>query len=230
MDDLKQIIAVNIAFYRKEKGLTQVELAEKLNYSDKAVSKWERGEAYPDIATLVALAKLFGITVNELVTDKKKVKKAKPLIALLSAGLVWLIATAVFVIMNMAATIPHTWLVFVYAIPVCAVVLLVLFAIWRKNLLILVAETVLMWTVATCIYLTILFTASIENSFFIFFLPIPLQILAILWYEFRVKRRLHFRFKRGRVKKTDRNDKNDSGNNDKNSDHVNKNDNHGDAK
>lgn len=117
MEDLKQIIAENIVFYRKEIGLTQAELAEKLNYSDKAISKWERGESYPDISTLVSLSKIFGVTVNELIADRKKVKKVKPLIALLSSGLVWLVATAVYVILNMILPTPKSWLTFVYAVP-----------------------------------------------------------------------------------------------------------------
>ena len=74
MDELKQIIADNITFYRKELKLTQAELAEKLSYSDKAVSKWERAESYPDIATLAELSKLFGVTVDQLISTRKKVK------------------------------------------------------------------------------------------------------------------------------------------------------------
>lgn len=201
MDDLKQVIADNISFYRKEKGLTQVELAEKLSYSDKAVSKWERAESYPDIVTLIAMAKLFDVTVDQLVSSRVKRKKTKPLIALLSGGIVWLIATAVYVIMNMIEPIPYSWLAFVYAVPVCTIVMLVFFAIWGKKLLVLVAETILMWTIAACIFLTIYVTVpSLQNSFFIFFLPIPLQILAILWYELKVKRR-KFNLTRRRQKK-----------------------------
>ena len=202
MDDIKQVIADNIVFYRRENGMTQVELADKLNYSDKAVSKWERAESYPDIVTLIAMAKLFNVTLDELVADRKKIKKAKPIISLLSGGLVWLIATAAYVIMNMISTIPYSWLAFVYAIPVCAVVMLVLFVIWGKKLLVLIAETIIIWSVAACIFLTIYVVyPSLENSFFIFFLPIPLQILAVLWYELKVKGRRKFSLIRRRVKK-----------------------------
>ena len=71
MDDekLKYQIGANIAAYRKRAGLTQVGLAEKLNYSDKAVSKWERGESVPDVLTLMQLAAQFDITVNDLLVD-----------------------------------------------------------------------------------------------------------------------------------------------------------------
>ena len=71
MDDekLKLQIGSNIASYRKRANLTQAGLAEKLNYSDKAVSKWERGESVPDVITLVQLASQFDITVNDLLAD-----------------------------------------------------------------------------------------------------------------------------------------------------------------
>ena len=68
-DKLKKQIGANIAAYRKSMGLTQVGLAEKLNYSDKAVSKWERAESVPDVLTLTQLAELFDVTVNDLLVD-----------------------------------------------------------------------------------------------------------------------------------------------------------------
>ena len=71
MDDtkLKMQIGANIVAYRKRMGMTQARLAERLNYSDKAVSKWERGESAPDVLTLAQLAELFDVTVNELLVD-----------------------------------------------------------------------------------------------------------------------------------------------------------------
>ena len=57
MDDekVKKRIGANIAYYRRRAGLTQAGLAEKLNYSDKAVSKWERGDSIPDVLTLIQM-------------------------------------------------------------------------------------------------------------------------------------------------------------------------------
>ena len=71
-EKLKVQLGANIAAYRKNLGLTQAGLAEKLNYSDKAVSKWERGESLPDVLTLVQLADLFEITVNDLLLDRNE--------------------------------------------------------------------------------------------------------------------------------------------------------------
>ena len=53
MEDIRSIIANNLVILRRKKEMTQTELAEMLNNSDKAVSKWERGESVPDISVLV---------------------------------------------------------------------------------------------------------------------------------------------------------------------------------
>ena len=74
---LKRLVADNITMYRKANGLTQIQLAEKLNYSDKAVSKWERGESLPDLYILMQIVDMFGITLNDLVTKQEQPKKVK---------------------------------------------------------------------------------------------------------------------------------------------------------
>lgn len=98
----EKTIAESIVRYRRECNLTQAELAEKIHYSDKSVSKWERADGVPDIFVLVMLAELFGVTVNDLLTEKhRKSHRAAPklkrsIITLMSAGLVWLVAAVVF--------------------------------------------------------------------------------------------------------------------------------------
>ena len=69
MDERKATIASNLIKLRLAAGMTQAELGEKLNYSDKSISKWERGESVPDVLTLVQLADLFEIPVNQLLED-----------------------------------------------------------------------------------------------------------------------------------------------------------------
>ena len=71
MIDYKAVFADNLSHLRSHKGWTQLELAEKLNYSDKTVSKWERGESMPDVIMLKQISDLFGITIDELLTDHK---------------------------------------------------------------------------------------------------------------------------------------------------------------
>ena len=115
IENLKTKIKENLIKYRKEAGMTQLQLAQKLGYSDKTVSKWEREEGVPDIYILKQIADLYGITVNDLIGDgetiKKKGKKIglpkiskrnKIIIALLSAGLVWTVAITLYVILDLS--------------------------------------------------------------------------------------------------------------------------------
>ena len=74
-EKLKNQLGSKIAAHRKRFGLTQAALAEKLNFSDKAVSKWERGESIPDVVTLAHLAELFDVPMDVLVRDKDELPK-----------------------------------------------------------------------------------------------------------------------------------------------------------
>ena len=99
MSDLKEIIAANLTRLRQQAGLTQLQLADMLNYSDKAVSKWERGESVPDLRVLIQLAEIYHITVDDIVKEqpekvvkpKLNLEKKHLLITLLSVGLVWVL-------------------------------------------------------------------------------------------------------------------------------------------
>lgn len=101
---LKNIIAQNIAELRRNNNMTQLELAEKLNYSDKAISKWERGESLPDVAVLKNIADIFLVSVDYLLeqTHKKIAppsarttarKRRRGVITWLGVLLVWMVAT-----------------------------------------------------------------------------------------------------------------------------------------
>lgn len=189
MEELKKIIGKNIIELRKKMGLTQAELAEKINYSDKAVSKWECGDAVPDIAVLKKLAEFLGVTVDYLLHESHEehaapihessvTKRNKKIITALSVSLVWLVATLFFVIFDY--TIPDfsaNWLVFVYAIPVSFIVMLVFNSIWGKKRRNFAIITGLVWSFLACIYLTLLQF----NLWLIFMMGIPAQIIIILW-------------------------------------------------
>ena len=94
-NEINEKIAKNLVHYRKAAKLTQAELAEKINYSDKSVSKWESGNGVPDVYILIRLAQLYGVTVNDLVCDEPNTKIARMntaglhlLFLLLSVGIV----------------------------------------------------------------------------------------------------------------------------------------------
>jgi len=185
MDEIKASVAKNITLHRKKLNLTQAQLAEKLNYSDKAISKWERAEAVPDVYILHEMAVLFGITVDELIGatplreyNPKLQKRNHAVITLLSIGLVWLFATVVFVILDWCGVKGRLWLAFIYAIPASAIVSIVFNGIWGNRLVSTILISVLIWTVAVSVYLTF----SLTNTWLIYIVGIPLQVLTVLWF------------------------------------------------
>ena len=191
-------IAKNLIFYRKAAGMTQAELAEKINYSDKSVSKWESGNGLPDVYTLIQIAELFGVTLNDLVGESTpvttpaqlKTRGLHTLIMLLSSGIIWLIATCFFVALQFLNAGWHWWMAFLYAVPANAVVFIVYASIWKYRLLNFIAVTILIWTVLLCCYMTGLFVSirlgnNYEGLWSIFLIGVPLQVLEVLWVFFR---------------------------------------------
>jgi len=95
---------------RKSKALTQKELAKKLNISDKAVSKWEVGDSYPDISLLIPISGLFNITVDELLNCELNVQERKSeitknlLIFNISANIVLIVVLIVLLFMTLIET------------------------------------------------------------------------------------------------------------------------------
>jgi transcriptional regulator with XRE-family HTH domain len=134
---IKQNFARNLLAYRKSRHLTQSQLAEKLNYSDKSISKWECGDVLPDIVTISMIAEFFGITIDQLIGSKipqKEVAKDRHvLVTLMSCGLPFLIAGIAFVIL-LAFKIPNAWMLFIYALPVSFIVAIVFCAMWFRLL------------------------------------------------------------------------------------------------
>lgn len=184
MENLEQVIANNIALFRKKMGLTQVQLAEMLNYSDKAVSKWERAESVPDIFILKKLADIFGVKVDTLITpnnNKVKISKhisiSKTLTILLACLLVWLIATITFVVLTIC-DVKMAWFSFIVAVPVSLLVAMILNSIWGKKWVTFLLISCLIWTAFATIYIGVL---RIE-LWLIFLIGIPLQIATIIWY------------------------------------------------
>ena len=192
--ELKKIIAKNLVTYRKQAHLTQAELAEKINYSDKNVSKWERAEGVPDVLVLYELAELYGVTVNDFLTEHVEEEPPKPtktksfwakrwLITLLSAGLVYLIATIVTVLWLLIA--PNTqWQIakFTYlaALPVSLIVVLVFSCIWGKLWQRCLVVSALTWTM--CVLTQIILQLTLSNAWLIYLVGAVLQVLVVLWY------------------------------------------------
>lgn len=184
-EKVKKTIAENIVRYRRECNLTQAELAEKIHYSDKSVSKWERADGVPDIFVLVMLAELFGVTVNDLLTEKhRKSHRAAPklkrsIITLMSAGLVWLVAAVVFFAFKVAfPDLPRIWLAFIYAIPAMFIVTLVLSALWHPPIFSYLSVCGIVWGVALSVDISL----NVPNVSLIYIIAAVLQVLIALWW------------------------------------------------
>ena len=198
--EINKIIAKNLAYYRKEAGLTQAELAEKINYSDKSVSKWESANGAPDVYTLMQLAELYGVTLNDLVREdlpekkEKRPRNSRVWIMLLSSGIVWLVATCFFITMQLwIPEIAPWWLAFLYAVAANAIVLIVFAGMWKYKIAHFISVSTLIWSALTCIYLTARFIfAHFKNDYsalwLVFILGVPLQILECFWGLFRAKK------------------------------------------
>ena len=201
-EKLKKDIGINIMTYRKRQGLTQAGLAEKLNYSDKAVSKWERGESIPDVLTMMQLAELFGVQVDDLLADpnrlpeksgavvgkmEKAVEKTlkrkadKQSILGLSSLLVWFVALFVFVVVS-SLRIEKSWIAFIYAIPANAIVLLCLRSAWHDFRWNKTLISVIVWGGLLSIYMSLLLFANV-NIWKLFLLGVPGQLAVFLWFR-----------------------------------------------
>ncbi len=195
---LKQNIAKNIAALRKQHNVTQADLAVRLSYSDKSVSKWERGEGLPDVYVLTRIADMFGVTVNELVSDGDPTlalgsaeqerdttasPKSRIFIALLSGGLVWFVAALAFFILNVACPNFASWLVFLYAIPVSAIVMTVFSHLWWGQILRGGSVSVLVWGIALSVHLTCS-AVGVSGLSPIYVAAGAFEVLVLLWYSY----------------------------------------------
>lgn len=192
-EDLKEIIAANLVRLRQSAGLTQLQLAEMLNYSDKAVSKWERGESIPDLRVLIQLAKLYHISLDDIVSvqpekvvkPKLNLKKKRLLITLLSVGLVWVIATGVYMILFYTLISKYAFLTYVVAPLVTFIVFTVFSSIWGNKFTTLLACSGIVWSVAVIVHVNFVLFANHIPIWPCYVVAAAVQILLGLWFYFR---------------------------------------------
>ena len=192
-EGLKKNIAKNLSSLRKSAGLTQAELGEKLTYSDKSISKWERGDGLPDLLVLDKLAELYGVTLNDIVGDDTpnvKTGGRKPhltnriIIPMLSAGLVFLVASIIYFALRLAGfAADRIGIIFLYAIPVAFIPLIVFTSLWWPLPHRFVCASGLDWSLVLCLRLT--FQTERLNSIFI--IAATVQVLIILWFVLRYR-------------------------------------------
>lgn len=193
MEDINKNIGDNLSALRKEKGLTQLALAETFNYSDKAISKWEKGESLPSIDVLKRLADFYNVSLDYLTERKHETDKVnnsqdlvlrsnKTIITLLSICCVWTFATIIFVLTNIMAHI-NIWQTFVWAVP-CSLILCIIFTcIWQNKKHLFVFISLLVWTILVALYLQLL----TYNIWPVFIIGVPAQIAIVLWANIKPK-------------------------------------------
>lgn len=195
MEDLKLVFASNLIRLRTGAGLKQTELGEKLNYSDKSISKWERAEALPDAAVLKKMAEIFGVTVDYLLTghdqwepsEDTNVRRALTFSTTMVTGVaiasIWTLALLTFVILWLLGQ--TEWLILIWAIPVSLVTLLVFNSVWNagRNNRFIVAG--LVFSMILLVYLSLLSS----NPWQLFLLVVPAEIVVFLSFRIKKNRR-----------------------------------------
>lgn len=204
MQDVKVIFAQNLISLRKQMKLTQIELAEKINYSDKAVSKWERGESIPDVTVLMTIASLFGVTLDFLVTEHaepevvaeqtsyaKAVKKRnRLLVAAITFFAIAALETVVFAtLQSVFGTLGENLLYcYVYPIPAAAIVAIVFTSLWARPSLRFWSVTLLIVSLILDAFLIPLRVAGACIPW-VFLIIIPAELVTMLSFKIiRIKK------------------------------------------
>lgn len=194
-NNVQETLIANLIALRKSRGLTQIELGERINYSDKTISKWEKGDSCPNVEAVYKIARFYGVSVDDLLSQdfradsgatlEKQRNYSKLIISLLAIMAVWVIATIIFVSLSLMS-FQKTWLIFILATPCSAVVALVFNSMWgntRFNYLII---SVLLWTTLATVFLSSL--EYIRVLWVVFLVGIPIQIAIVLWSQLKNQR------------------------------------------
>jgi len=187
--EFRETVAKNIAYYRKREGLTQGELGEELNYSDKSVSKWERAEGMPDAYVLCKMAERFGVTLNDITgsenpAERDRRAERRKFVPVLSIGLAWLTASVVFFVLTLfVPTLPKLWLAFIYAIPVSFIIATVFSTMWFDLLARCVSVSGIIWG----LFVSVLLTFPVSKVLYLIIICAVFQIIVILWFVMRYR-------------------------------------------
>lgn len=184
MENIRDIVSTNIITLRKQKQLTQIDLAKKINYSDKAVSRWENGEVVPDVETLQKISQVFGVPVSYMLEKHESEEKGINLLKnpnqlimqFLAVCVAWVIISVVFVYLQLIYGYIF-WQGFVWGIPISTAL-----CMWfnRKNdnrVVRLILRSILNWSLLASVYLQLLF---LNNLWLIFIIGVPIQLCFVV--------------------------------------------------
>ncbi len=192
--DLKEIFAYNLTALRTESKMTQLELGNAISYSDKAVSKWERGEAVPDAYVLLKLAGIFGVTVDFLLKDHERKDDIKPrrkqtnylAVAAISVLAVFMAFAIAYISVLLASGFSYP-LLFMYAALVSVIIIIVFNSLWGNPRFNVFYVSMLVVGIITTIYLILLFGG---NYWQILLLNIPAVLIVICCFRVRISIKL----------------------------------------
>ena len=189
MKTIKEILVENLINLRKTHKLTQLELSDKIGYSDKAISRWEHGEVLPDITTLEKLAEIYGVSFTSLFEENLNIQKEKSknsqltnklLITLLSIFSVWVLVIISYITLKLTIG-EHIWELFVIGVPLSFLLSTIFTAIWWKKKHAFIHASLFLWTTLASIFFTLLK----YNLWMVFILGVPIQIILILCAGFK---------------------------------------------
>lgn len=190
--EFKCVFGNKLSKLRKQRGMTQNELGYQLNYSDKAVSKWERGESIPDAYTIYKIAELFGVSVNDMISasDELSLKPENPrgelkpsryFVPIIVAVSIFFVASVIFLVFkNIDSVSQYAYYPFLFAVPVAAITLTVFSSLWWRLIFRCIFVSLIIWSSALALY----FTLGIDNLVYIFVPCAVLQIACVVAYLF----------------------------------------------
>ena len=189
MNNLREIIPNNIIKLRKTQGLTQLDLGKRVNYSDKAVSRWEKGEVLPDVETLQRISEVFNVPMSYLLESHDenevqipKTEKSEIAFQYLACLTVWIIATLIFVFGELNFD-KIFWQIFVWSVPATCIVVSTLNRKKKNRLLNLVVNSIFIWSFLTAFYLQFLDF----NAWIFFLIGVPIQAAFVVFYLGKTK-------------------------------------------
>ncbi|MBR0507439.1 MAG: helix-turn-helix transcriptional regulator [Clostridia bacterium] len=194
MEDVKKIVSQNLVRLRKESNLTQAELAKRINYSDKAISRWEKGEVVPDLETIYALSEAFGVPVGAITEKQQETERTEEQTPVIRQRIlsqifllceIWFVICVIYVYINITK---HTsiWQLFVWSVPASAIVLWFTTRREKVDVLLFIYASVFVWSFITCVYLHLM----ASRPWYLFFAGLPLQGLLVIRYIFNYKQNL----------------------------------------
>ncbi len=191
--DLKQIVSKNIAELRIACKMTQLELGHALSYSDKAVSKWERGESVPDAYVLLEMSKLFGVTVDYILTEHGENDNPsvvvqphtnRLVVAMISMTGIYMLAALIYIILSLSNILHPP--IFIYTTVIAMIVLTVMNTMWGKRIYNLFIISGLIWSIIFTMYF--IFQSVGYEWKRLFFLGIPAQLIVCLSFWLKRER------------------------------------------